>query len=68
MPTAKEPPRYYTLKEAAEIMRIHPETLGILARRGEIHSVRTSRAARSKRLFTAQDIEAYFTHATRGRS
>ncbi|QIK82637.1 helix-turn-helix domain-containing protein [Sanguibacter sp. HDW7] len=67
MPTDKEPPRYYTIDEAAELMRIHPKTLAKIARRGEIKCVRTSRAKTAKRLFTAQDIEDYFTRVSRGR-
>ena len=33
-------PKYLTLNETAEVLRMHPKTLAVLARRGDIQSVR----------------------------
>lgn len=52
-------PKYLTTEEAAEILRIHPYTLGKLARLGKIRSVRATPGARARRLYTMNDIEAF---------
>jgi len=36
---SQEQPQYYTVEEAAEILRAHPETIRRMARKGEIPGV-----------------------------
>ena len=57
-------PRYLTLNDTAEILRMHPYTLGKLARRGDIKSVRATPAKRAAYLFTMQNIEDFLARNT----
>ena len=57
-------PTYLTLHEAAEVLRMHPKTLSVLARRGDIQSVRATPAKRAAHLFTDAHIEAFLEKNT----
>ena len=61
---ANDLPRYLTLTETAEVLRMHPKTLYVLARRGDIKSVRSSPSKRARYLFTQQNIEDFLARNT----
>lgn len=49
----------YTLREAADQLRIHPKTLTMYARRGEIASFRVGLGAKSPYRFTQEHIDEF---------
>ena len=57
-------PKSLTLNETAEVLRMHPKTLAVLARRGDIQSVRATPAKRAAYLFTDAHIEAFLEKNT----
>lgn len=48
-----------TVREVADRLRLNPETVRVMARRGDIASVRVGRGRTAAYRFTASSIDAY---------
>lgn len=55
---------YMTTKEAAAHLRLHPETVLILARRKDIPSYRSGAGKRAARLYRKHELDAYIRRNT----
>lgn len=57
-------PEYMTTKEAADYLRLHRETVLVLARRQEIPSYRSGQGKRAARLYRKHELDAYIRRNT----
>lgn len=60
--------RYLTVHDVADLLQIAPETVRVMARRGELASLRVGRGRTAAYRFTQDAIDAYLSKRLRAAS